>query len=92
MLAGLVLIGREGVKLVTWPPGYVTTSRVTEVDPVQTKPERSGPGSKRTVLLPASLRNEIWGFEHLLTSLFLRAASPIGKAFQPPHYDPKYIL
>lgn len=31
VLAGQVLIGREAVNPVIWPPGYVTTSRVVEV-------------------------------------------------------------
>ena len=44
VFAAYVLIGREEVKAVIWPPGYVTTSRVAEVGFTQaTWPKHADP-------------------------------------------------
>jgi hypothetical protein len=37
VLAGQVLLGREEVKPVIWPPGYIATLMVAEVGVTQSK-------------------------------------------------------
>ena len=61
VLAGYVLIGREEVKPIIWPPGYMTISRVVEVGVVRlmcagTCRSRQG-GSSPT---PPGLRTKIF--------------------------------
>lgn len=68
VLAGRVFTGREEIKAVIWPPGYLWGGRggVVQATCIGVCTEQG-----RAFLTPAGLKMKISGFGHVSTSLLL---------------------
>ena len=61
VLAGHVLTGKEEVKPVIWPPGYVTISRVAEVGVCKAYLHQDMPAQSKEEVIPLDVSGgEFW--------------------------------